>query len=199
MKECTFISIFLLFILNSGLYEHRNKKGGKMMMEMLLIYILVIALIGFIIWRRIKRRHRPIKRNGLGILAPILFILIAFSLSLSQMMHIPGQPFHLPPYWEMMIAGVLGVIFGLIMLSQTDYEVREDGFIYSKPNKNFKYVIIAIIFIRMALSQYFKGLDSIDFAVLTMTLAFIYIVICIVGSYLKFRKLNGDNYSVNAG
>ncbi|MEH7558255.1 CcdC protein domain-containing protein, partial [Priestia megaterium] len=61
-----------------------------MTMEMLFIYILVIALIGFIIWRRVKRRHRPIKRNGLGILAPILFILIAFSLSLSQMMHIPG-------------------------------------------------------------------------------------------------------------
>lgn len=170
-----------------------------MTMEMLLIYLFVIALIGFIIWRKMKKKNKPIKKNGLGILAPILFILIAFSLSLSQLMHIPGQPFHLPPYWEMMIAGVLGVIFGLIMLSQTDYEIREDGFIYSKPNKNFKYVIIAIIFIRMALSQYFKGLDSIDFAVLTMTLAFIYIVIWRVGSYLKFRKLNGDNYSVNAG
>ncbi len=199
MKECTFIFILLLFILNSGLYERRNKKGGKITMEMLLIYLFVIALIGFIIWRKMKKKNKPIKKNGLGILAPIFFIVIAFSLSLSQMMHIPGQSFHLPPYWEMMIAGVLGVIFGLIMLSQMDYEVREDGFIYSKPNKNFKYVIIAIIFIRMALSQYFKGLDSIDFAVLTMTLAFIYIVIWRVGSYLKFRKLNGDNYSVNAG
>ncbi len=197
MKECTFIYSLLVFILNSGLYEHRNEKGGNMTMEMLLIYLFVIALIGFIIWRKMKKKNKPIKKNGLGILAPILFILIAFSLSLSQL--IPGQPFHLPPYWEMMIAGVLGVIFGLIMLSQTDYEIREDGFIYSKPNKNFKYVIIAIIFIRMALSQYFKGLDSIDFAVLTMTLAFIYIVIWRVGSYLKFRKLNGDNYSVNAG
>ncbi|MHA2959538.1 CcdC protein domain-containing protein [Priestia megaterium] len=170
-----------------------------MAMEMMFIYIFVIALIGLIIWRKMKKRNKPIKKNGIGILVPIFFIVIAFSLSLSQLMHIPGQPFHLPPYWEMLIAGVLGVIFGFIMLSQTDYEVREDGFIYSKPNKNFKYVIIAIIFIRMALSQYFKGLDSIDFAVLTMTLAFIYIVIWRVGSYMKFRKLNGDNYSVNAG
>ncbi|RDZ13486.1 cytochrome C biogenesis protein CcdC [Priestia megaterium] len=170
-----------------------------MTMEMLLIYIFVIALIGLIIWRKMKKRNKPIKKNGIGILAPIFFIVIAFSLSLSQLMHIPGKPFHLPPYWEMLIAGLLGVIFGLIMLSQTAYEVREDGFIYSKPNKNFKYVIIAIIFIRMALSQYFKGLDSIDFTVLTMTLAFVYVAIWRIGSYLKFRKLNSDSYSVNAG
>lgn len=83
MKECIFIFIFLLFILNSGLYEYLYKKGGNMMMEMLFIYILVIVFIGFIIWRRVKRRYRFIKRNGFGILVFILFILIVFFFSLS--------------------------------------------------------------------------------------------------------------------
>ncbi|MFK9092659.1 CcdC protein domain-containing protein [Bacillus salipaludis] len=137
----------------------------------------------------LKRGRKPIKGSGIGIIVPILVFFVLFSLSISQLMHIPGDPFHLPAYWEMAIAILLGTLFGVIMLTQTAYEIREDGFVYSKPNKNFKYVIIAIIVIRIALSQYFKSLDYIEFTILTMVLAFFYISIWRVGSYLKFRKL----------
>jgi membrane protein CcdC involved in cytochrome C biogenesis len=136
-----------------------------------------------------NRGRKPIKGSGFGILVPILIIFILFSLSISQLMHIPGDPFHLPAYWEIIIAILLGTLFGAIMLTQTSYEIREDGFVYSKPNKNFKYVIIAIIVIRIALSQYFKNLDYIEFTILTMVLAFFYICIWRIGSYMKFRKL----------
>jgi membrane protein CcdC involved in cytochrome C biogenesis len=116
-------------------------------------------------------KKRPIKKGGFGIIVPFLLVLVLFSLSITQLMHIPGKPFHLPAYWEMLIASLLGTLFGGIMLSQTSYEIREDGYIYSKPNKNFKFVIIAIIIIRVSLSQYFKNIDTIDFTILTMALA----------------------------
>ena len=50
-------------------------------------------------------------------------------------MNIPGKQFHFPALWELAIAGLLGAVFGVIMLSQTAYEIREDGFVYSKRNK----------------------------------------------------------------
>jgi membrane protein CcdC involved in cytochrome C biogenesis len=135
-------------------------------------------------------KKRPIKMGGFGIIAPILLIFVLFSLSIAQLTHIPGEPFHLPAYWEMIIASLLGILFGGIMLTQTSYEVREDGFVYSKPNKNFKFVIIAIIVIRVSLSQYFKSMDYIEFTVLTMLLAFFYLCIWRIGSFIKFRKLH---------
>jgi membrane protein CcdC involved in cytochrome C biogenesis len=134
-------------------------------------------------------KKRPIKKGGFGIIAPVLLILVLFSFSISQLMHIPGEPFHLPAYWEIIIAILLGILFGGIMLTQTSYEVREDGLIYSKPNKNFKFVIMAIILIRVSLSQYFKNIDYIEFTILTMLLAFFYLCIWRIGSYTKFRKL----------
>jgi hypothetical protein len=53
-------------------------------------------------------------------------------------MHIPGKAFHLPAYWEIMIA---------------------------------------IVIIRIALAQYFKGMDYVEFTLLTMVLAFVYVCI----------------------
>lgn len=134
-------------------------------------------------------KKRPIKMGGFGIISPILLIIVLFSLSITQLMHIPDEPFHLPAYWEMIIAGLLGVLFGGIMLTQTSYEIREDGFIYSKPNKNFKFIIFAIILIRVSLSQYFKNIDYIEFTILTMLLALLYLGIWRIGSYIKYRKL----------
>ncbi|WML43966.1 CcdC protein domain-containing protein [Neobacillus sp. PS3-40] len=143
-------------------------------------------------------KKQPIKKGGFGIIVPFLLVLVLFSLSITQLMHIPGKPFHLPAYWEMLIASLLGILFGGIMLSQTSYEIREDGYIYSKPNKNFKFVIIAIIIIRVSLSQYFKNIDTIDFTILTMALAFFYVSIWRIGSYIKFRRLYIGNLAADS-
>lgn len=165
-------------------------------MQTIITFGIMAIIIGLIILIKVKRGGRPIKGNGFSILAPMLFLSIVFTLSISQLMHIPGKPFHLPAVWEMLIAGILGILFGVIMLTQTSYEIREDGLVYSKRNKNFKYVIIALIAIRIALSQYFKTLDYIEFTVLTMELAFIYIAVWRIGSFVKFRKVCAGDLKV---
>jgi len=164
-------------------------------LKILVISVIVLVIIGLVLFFKMIGRKGPIKRGGLGIISPVLFMLVMFSLSISQLLHIPGKPFHLPAYWEMLIAALLGLCFGAVMLTQTSYEIRDDGLIYSKPNKTFKYVIIAIIGIRIALSQYFKSMDYIEFTILTMTLAFIYICVWRIGSFVKYRKLQGDGQS----
>lgn len=159
-------------------------------MVQLATVLFVILILALMIWFRVKKGNRPIKGGGLGIILPLLIIAVIFTFSISQLMNIPGKPFHFPALWELAIAGLLGAVFGIIMLSQTAYEIREDGFVYSKRNKNFKYVIIAIIAIRIVLSQYFKNIDAAEFAVLTMELAFVYLCIWRIGSFVKYRKIS---------
>ncbi|UJF35299.1 CcdC protein domain-containing protein [Paenibacillus hexagrammi] len=160
-----------------------------MNMEVWIIYGIVAVIIGLIIWLKVKGGNKPIRRKGIGIVLPVFALLLVFGFSLNSLAHIPNHPFHLPAIWELLCAGVLGVAFGSIMLYHTGYEKREDGFVYAKKNKNFKYVIIAVIVIRLALSQYFKGLDYTEFTVLTMVLAYLYICVWRIGSYLKYRKV----------
>jgi membrane protein CcdC involved in cytochrome C biogenesis len=162
----------------------------KMALQAWLPYVIALVIVGLVIWIRFKRRGRPIKGNGVGILAPVLVVVVIMCVGLYELMHLSGKTFHLPAFWEILISGLLGILFGVITLMQTSYEKRGNGLVYTKPNKNFKYIVIAIVMIRIALAQYFKGLDYVDFTVLTMVLAFVYICIWRIGSYVKFQGIS---------
>ncbi|MGD8191657.1 CcdC protein domain-containing protein [Brevibacillus ginsengisoli] len=161
-------------------------------MQSIISMTAAIVIIGLVIWRKTRRTHRPIKGNGLRMLIPVIIMFIVISFSMQQIMHIPGRIFHWPAYWELLAAGILGSVFGFIMLKHTEYERRADGLIYTKPNEYFKYILIAIIAIRFSLAQYFKSLDPIDFSVLMMIMGMIYIAIWRIGSYWKFSKLTSQ-------
>lgn len=152
-------------------------------------FIIVIVLLVFLLRSRRSARARPVRRNGYGMLIPIVLLLIAFSLSTFSLANIPDRPFHLPAAWEILCACLLGVVLGCVMLYHTGYEKREDGLVYSTPNKNFKYVLLAIIVIRIGLSEYLKSLDYTEFTLLTMIMAFLYISVWRVGSFLKYRRV----------
>lgn len=160
--------------------------------QTLIGYAIMGVIIILAIWLKTRSKSRPIRNKGIGMLAPVFALLIVFGFSINSLAHIPNHPFHFPALWEMLCAGLLGIGFGGVMLYHTGYEKREDGLVYPKPNKNFKYVIIAVILIRVALSQYLKGLDYTEFAILTMTVAFLYICVWRIGSFVKFRRVSSD-------
>lgn len=152
-------------------------------------FIIVIVLLVFLIRSRRSAKSRPIRRNGYGMLIPVVILLIAFSLSAFSLANVPDHPFHLPAVWEILCACLLGVVLGFVMLYHTGYEKREDGLVYSTPNKNFKYVLLAIIVIRLGLSEYLKSLDYTEFTLLTMIMAFLYVGVWRIGSFLKYRRV----------
>ncbi|UKS26316.1 cytochrome c biogenesis protein CcdC [Paenibacillus sp. HWE-109] len=160
-----------------------------MNVETLIGYGIGAVIIILVIWLRTRGKSRPIRNKGIGMLTPVVLLLIVFGFSISSLTHIPDHPFHLPALWEILCAGVLGVGLGSIMLYHTGYEKREDGLVYAKKNKNFKYVLIAIIILRVALSQYFKSLDYTEFTLLTMVMAYLYICVWRIGSFLKYRRV----------
>lgn len=157
-------------------------------MQSFLPIVFVVLIIGLGIWLRTRRGKKPIKGKGYGILIPIGVILVGVPWGLYQLMHIPGKTFHMPAVWELLIAIVLGVIFGTVMLKQTEYERREDGLIYAKPNRNLKFILIAIVLIRLVLTQYFKSIDVVELSVLMMCMGVLYVGIWRIGSYIKFTR-----------
>lgn len=154
-------------------------------------YGIMALIIVLAFWLRSRRsaKARPIRRNGYGMLIPVAVLLIVFGLSLSSLMNIPDHPFVTPPIWEILCAVLLGIVLGSIMLYHTGYEKKEDGLVYSMPNKNFKYVLLLVIVIRIGLSQYLKTLDYTEFTFLTFILAFLYISVWRVGSFVKYRRV----------
>ncbi|WP_079912609.1 CcdC protein domain-containing protein [Paenibacillus sp. 32352] len=160
--------------------------------QTLIQFIIIAVVIVLVVWLRSRRQDKPIRRKGYRMLLPPILLLVVFGFSIRSLTQIPNHPFQLPAIWEIVIAGVLGIALGSIMLYHTGYERREDGLIYAKRNKNFKYVIIAVILIRVGLSQYFKGLDYTEFTVLTMVMAYMYICVWRVGSFMKFRQVSSS-------
>lgn len=153
-------------------------------------YGIMVLIIILVFWLRSRRsaKARPIRRNGYGMLIPVVVLLAVFGSLFSALQHDPNHPFHAPAAWEVLLACLLGVAFGAVMLYHTRYEKREDGLVYSSPNKNFKYILLGVIVIRIVLSQYLKTLDYTEFTLLTMVMAFVYIAIWRIGSFVKFRQ-----------
>lgn len=147
-----------------------------------------LVIIGLVMWMKSRRAKKPIKGTGLRILVPLAVMGVVIPVSFYNLMHIPGKTFHMPVFWELLIAALLGIFFGAIMLKQTEYERRKDGMIYAKPNRNLKYIIIALVLLRLLLTQYFKTIDVIEFSVLMMLMGVIYVGIWRIGSYIKFTK-----------
>ncbi|KAF6571771.1 CcdC protein domain-containing protein [Paenibacillus sp. SEL3] len=157
-------------------------------MTTIFIYALVAVLVGLMIWLRTKRRRGPIKGNGTRILLPLFIVFPLMMMSVYQLMHIPGQTYAPPAFWELLAAGLLGALFGYVILLHTAYERRSDGLIYPKPNPYFKYIIIAIILIRVVLTQYLSSLGTSEISMLAITMALVYISIWRIGSFIKFRR-----------
>jgi membrane protein CcdC involved in cytochrome C biogenesis len=151
--------------------------------------IVVIAMVIAGIWIKQRRAAKPIKGNGFRFLIPVFFFLIMFGLFALQVAHLPQSQFVMPASWEFVMAFVLGLLFGIPLLIKTSYEIREDGLIYSKPSKGFLYIFVALIGIRIGLKEYFQGLDPIALALLSFTLAFAYVGVWRIGSFVKYRKV----------
>lgn len=151
--------------------------------------ILIIAMVALGIWMKQRKAKKPIKGNGSRLLIPLLFFVVMCGLFVLQLTHLPQNNFEIPNLWEFIMAFILGIVFGIPLLIKTNYEVREDGFIYTKPSKGFIYIFVALVLIRIGLKEYFQTLDPIALACLSLTLALSYLGIWRIGAFLKYRRV----------
>ncbi|CDN41969.1 MULTISPECIES: CcdC protein domain-containing protein [Paenibacillus] len=156
--------------------------------EMLGTYGFILLVLLLVYWRRSVRssQARPIRAGGWLMMLPILFVLLGFFASVSSL-SATGQAVQYPPLWEELCAVLIGIALGAVMLYHTGYELNADGRVYTKPNANFKYVILAVIVLRLALSRYLQHLQPGQFVFLTMSIAVCYIAVWRIGSFFKYR------------
>jgi len=149
-------------------------------------YTMIAFIAILVLWRRTRSMYRPIRGNGIRLLIPLLFIIPGLSLIINPNVNEPA--------WAFGIAFGLGVIFSIPLIWTTNYEVREDNFIYSKKNWGFIAAFIGIVIIRFALRQELSDLDPQGKTALFMLVAFGYIIPWRVFSFIKFRRVANQLY-----
>ncbi|WP_312472485.1 cytochrome c biogenesis protein CcdC [Neobacillus sp.] len=150
-------------------------------MSGLAMYGIMVMIVGLVFWRRTRAMVRPIRGSGIKILLPILYLLPA--ISVFSKIQLPLK------FWEIGFASLIGVLLSVPLVLTTNYEIRQDGQIYSKKNKTFFIALMAVLVIRIAARQYFSGMDPASLMMLFFTVAFSYVVPWRIVSFVKFRKV----------
>lgn len=150
-------------------------------MNVFAMYGIIIFVIGLVIWRRMRETVRPIHGSGIKILLPIIYLLPLISL-------FSNAPLQLE-LWEVSVASLIGVFLAVPLILTTNYEIRKDGQIYAQRNTAFFIVLLAVLAIRIVLRQFFSEMDSASLAVLFFSVAFCYVALWRISSFVKFRKV----------
>lgn len=143
--------------------------------------LIVVLVLGLVIWRRMRSMSKPIKGGGFRLLLPLVFMLIGMMGFMNPQLHLTVK--------EVLLSLLFGFILSIPMILTTNYEVREDGEIYTRRSKAFIAAIVGLLSIRLGLRSYLQGLDPAELGMLFYLIAVAYVVPWRIASYVKFRKL----------
>ncbi len=163
-----------------------NKYERCVILDQSSFYLMVIFIAILVLWRRTRSMYRPIKGKGGRILFPILFF-------------IPGIALLLNPESHLTLLNAVGaILFGILLSAPliwtTQYEIREDRFIYAKKSLAFFIAFLVVLSLRFGLRGYLNDMDSTTLMALFMLVAISYIVPWRIISFVKFRKLYKVTY-----
>jgi membrane protein CcdC involved in cytochrome C biogenesis len=153
-------------------------------------YVMIAAIAALVLWRRMRNMYRPIRGSGIRMLIPLLFMLPGVILLLNPDVNEPA--------WAFGAAFGLGIMFSIPLIWTTNYEMREDNLIYAQKNWGFIAAFIGIVIIRFVLRQQLSDMDPQGITALFMMVAFGYIILWRVVSFIKFRRLVSQTYSARS-
>lgn len=145
------------------------------------LYSIVILVAALVLLRRTRSMFKPTRGTGLRLLLPIIFMLPCFLLILNPNVH--------AYMWEWLAALLLGGVLSLPLIWTTDYEIREDGAIYTKKNLGFIIAFLMVLGIRFTLRAELDMLDASTKTALFMTVVLGYVIPWRVVSYWKYREV----------
>lgn len=139
----------------------------------LLIFVLIFRSV-------IQGSKKPLHESGRKLLLPILYISTSLLQLLDPTLHLStgeGIAF---------LAG--GAVLSIPLILLTRFERRSDGNLYYQRNVAL-YVVLVLIFVLRFLDFIFiQGIDAQTLGFLNSLMAFSYISIWRMGSYIKFRS-----------
>ncbi|MCR8644934.1 cytochrome c biogenesis protein CcdC [Paenibacillus sp. N1-5-1-14] len=141
--------------------------------------IVVVAIL--ILWRRTKSMYRPMSRNPIRILTPLLFLI-------PGLLFLEGTIAHLSVN-EIVYPALIGFVMSIPLILTTSYEIREDGHIYSKKSIAFFVTFLIILSLRFFLRSYIQELDAQNFFAIVLIMGICYLVPWRIASFIKFLKI----------
>ncbi|CAN7503932.1 DUF1453 family protein [Paenibacillus sp. LjRoot153] len=153
------------------------------------VSMIISALIFFFILRgQLSGMSKPLKKSGITLLLPILYI----STSLMQLFD-PSLHIH---EGQVIIALLIGIIVSIPLIVTTNFEVRDNGNTYIKRNKTIFVLLIVIFALRFLAIATINSINPSTLSFMCNLMTFGYIATWRIISFIKFRGVSSSKQAV---
>ncbi len=153
------------------------------------VSMIISALIFFFILRgQLSGMSKPLKKSGITLLLPILYI----STSLMQLFD-PSLHIH---EGQVIIALLIGIIVSIPLIVTTNFEVRDNGNTYIKRNKTVFVLLIVIFALRFLAIATINSINPSTLSFMCNLMTFGYIATWRIISFIKFRGVSSSKQAV---
>ncbi|MZQ85846.1 DUF1453 family protein [Paenibacillus sp. 5J-6] len=153
------------------------------------VSMMISALIFFFILRgQLSGMNKPLKKSGISLLLPILYISTSFMQLFDPSLHIREE--------QVIIALVIGMVVSIPLILTTNFEVRDNGSTFIKRNKTVFVLLIVIFVLRFLVVATIKSIDPSTLSFMCNLVTFGYISTWRITSYLKFRGVSSSKQAM---
>jgi membrane protein CcdC involved in cytochrome C biogenesis len=157
-----------------------EKKGKITLAIFSSVFALFMAV--FVLFVRMKAAKRPVTAKK--IILPPIFMSTGALMFLHPMFRVTTL--------ELIEAVIVGSLFSILLIKTSRFEVRNNE-IYLKRSKAFAFIVIGLVFIRLALKTYLsQTIDYGQLAGMFWILAFAMIVPWRIAMYVSFKKIQAE-------
>lgn len=153
------------------------------------VSLMISALIFFFILRgQLSGMRKPLKKSGVMLLLPILYISTSLMQLFDPSLHIREE--------QVIIALLIGMIVSIPLIVTTNFEVRDDGNTFIKRNKTVFVLLIVIFALRFLAIATIKSIDPSTLSFMCNLMTFGYIATWRIISFIKFKGVSSSKQAV---
>jgi membrane protein CcdC involved in cytochrome C biogenesis len=152
------------------------------------VSMMISALIFFFILRgQLSGMSKPLKKSGITLLLPILYISTSLMQLFDPTLHInEGQ---------VILSLLLGIIISIPLIVTTNFEVRDNGSTFIKRNKTVIVLLIMIFALRFLAIGTIHAIDPSTLSFMCNLMTFGYIATWRIVSFIKFRGVSSSKHA----
>ncbi|MFD0698548.1 CcdC protein domain-containing protein [Paenibacillus sp. GCM10027628] len=153
--------------------------------------IISVAIFFFIIRGQLSGMKAPIKKAGITLLLPILYISTSLFQLFDPTLHIQQG--------QVILALLVGMVVSIPLILTTNFEVRASGDTFIKRNKTVFVLLIVIFALRFVVVATVKTIDPSTLSFMCNLVTLGYIATWRIVSFMKFRSVsNHKTLGINA-
>ncbi|MDU0202555.1 CcdC protein domain-containing protein [Paenibacillus sp. MAH-36] len=153
------------------------------------VSMMISALIFFFILRgHLSGMNKPLKKSGVTLLLPILYISTSFTQLFDPSLHIREE--------QVILALLIGMVVSIPLILTTNFEVRDNGNTFIKRNKTVFVLLVVIFALRFLAVATIKSIDPSTLSFMCNLFTFGYIATWRITSYVKFRGVSSSKQAM---